>query len=62
MSLFQFSTPQPQSQVQSQTSSPTSPPDIEVQQPPPDGISSLSWSPTAEILAAGSWDNQVSNL
>lgn len=33
--------------------------DIEVSQPPTDGISSLSWSPTADFLAASCWDNNV---
>lgn len=59
MSLFNFSTPQ-QSQQQQKQEAPAAPPDIEVQQPPSDSISSLRWSPTAEVLAVGSWDNQVS--
>ena len=33
--------------------------DLEVTDPPPDSISSLSWSPQADFLAAGSWDNNV---
>ena len=33
--------------------------DIEVADPPADSISCLSWSPQADYLAAGSWDNQV---
>jgi len=33
--------------------------DIEVAQPPNDGISSLAFSPKANYLVAGSWDNQV---
>jgi len=33
--------------------------DIEVAQPPTDGISSLAFSPKANYLVAGSWDNQV---
>lgn len=33
--------------------------DIEVSQPPNDGISSMSWSPTADFLAVSSWDNNV---
>ena len=33
--------------------------DIEVTDPPPDSVSSLSWSPQADFLAAGSWDNNV---
>lgn len=34
--------------------------DIEVANPPSDGISGLSFSPQAEFLAASSWDNNVS--
>lgn len=33
--------------------------DIEVQQPPEDSISSLSFSPVAELLAVSSWDKKV---
>ena len=33
--------------------------DIEVADPPPDSISSLSFSPQADYLAVGSWDNNV---
>ncbi|KAK9827320.1 hypothetical protein WJX81_004742 [Elliptochloris bilobata] len=33
--------------------------DLEVSQPPSDGISSLSFSPVANHLVATSWDNQV---
>lgn len=33
--------------------------DVEVQQPPADGISSLNFSPTANLLIATSWDNNV---
>jgi len=33
--------------------------DFEVSQPPTDGISSLSFSPKANYLVGGSWDNQV---
>ncbi len=33
--------------------------DVEVTAPPDDGISSLSFSPTANLLVATSWDNQV---
>lgn len=33
--------------------------DIEVTQPPTDGISSLSFSPVADFLAASCWDNNV---
>ncbi|KAJ3101623.1 hypothetical protein HDU97_001236 [Phlyctochytrium planicorne] len=35
------------------------PKDIEVSQPPTDGISDLSFSPQAELLAASSWDNNT---
>lgn len=33
--------------------------DFEVQQPPSDSISSLAWSPKANMLVSGSWDNEV---
>lgn len=33
--------------------------DVELADPPPDSVSSLSWSPQADFLAAGSWDNNV---
>lgn len=33
--------------------------DIEVADPPPDSISSLGFSPQADYLAVGSWDNNV---
>ena len=33
--------------------------DVEVSSPPPDSISSLSFSPVANYLIATSWDNQV---
>ncbi|THH19820.1 hypothetical protein EW146_g1425 [Bondarzewia mesenterica] len=33
--------------------------DVEVIDPPPDSISSLSFSPLADYLAVGSWDNNV---
>jgi len=33
--------------------------DIEVLDPPPDSISSLSFCPVADFLAVGSWDNNV---
>ncbi len=33
--------------------------DIELLQPPTDGISSLAFSPKANYLVAGSWDHQV---
>ncbi|KAI9605422.1 hypothetical protein KEM48_002207 [Puccinia striiformis f. sp. tritici PST-130] len=35
------------------------PKDIEVENPPTDGISSIAWSPQADFLAAGSWSNEV---
>lgn len=34
--------------------------DVEVTDPPPDAISSLSFCPVADFLAVGSWDNNVS--
>lgn len=36
--------------------------DIEVPEPPSDSISSLAFSPVADYLAVGSWDNNVSGL
>ncbi|KAA1467303.1 WD40 repeat-like protein [Dentipellis sp. KUC8613] len=33
--------------------------DVEVADPPPDSISSLAFSPVADYLAVGSWDNNV---
>ncbi len=33
--------------------------DMEVAQPPSDGISCLAFSPKANYLVASSWDNQV---
>ena len=33
--------------------------DIEVADPPTDSISSIAFSPTADYLAVGSWDNNV---
>jgi len=33
--------------------------DIEIADPPPDSISSLAFSPQADYLAVGSWDNNV---
>ena len=33
--------------------------DYEIVSPPDDGVSSLSWSPSANYLAAGSWDGGV---
>ncbi|TIB70563.1 hypothetical protein E3Q23_04118 [Wallemia mellicola] len=35
------------------------PEDFEVTAPPTDGVSCLAFSPTADILAVGSWDNNV---
>ena len=35
--------------------------DIEVADPPTDSISSLAFSPQADYLAVGSWDNNVSS-
>ncbi|KZV59679.1 Poly(A)+ RNA export protein [Peniophora sp. CONT] len=37
----------------------TEPKDVEVADPPPDSISSISFSPVADFLAVGSWDNNV---
>jgi hypothetical protein len=34
--------------------------DIELVQPPPESISKIAFSPTQDILAVGSWDNNVS--
>jgi mRNA export factor len=36
--------------------------DVEVADPPPDSISTLSFCPVADFLAVGSWDNNVSRL
>ncbi|KAF7312176.1 Poly + rna export protein [Mycena indigotica] len=33
--------------------------DIEMSEPPTDSIASLAWSPQADFLAVGSWDNSV---
>jgi mRNA export factor len=33
--------------------------DIEVADPPTDSISSISFSPAADYMAVGSWDNNV---
>jgi len=33
--------------------------DVDVNQPPTDGIACLAWSPKANFLVAGSWDNQA---
>jgi len=34
--------------------------DVLVTSPPTDGVSSITWSPKANIFVATSWDNQVS--
>lgn len=36
--------------------------DIEVPEAPTDSISSLAFSPAADYLAVGSWDNNVSRF
>jgi mRNA export factor len=36
--------------------------DIEVADPPPDSVSTLAFSPQADYLAVGSWDNNVRDL
>ena len=36
--------------------------DLELQQPPPDSISKIAFSPNTDILAVASWDNGVSKL
>lgn len=33
--------------------------DVELVDPPPDSISSIAFSPVADFLAVGSWDNSV---
>lgn len=33
--------------------------DVQLASPPEDSISSLAWSPAANHLAVGSWDNKV---
>jgi mRNA export factor len=33
--------------------------DVQLSSPPEDSISALSWSPAANHLAVGSWDNKV---
>ena len=35
--------------------------DVELVDPPPDSISGLAFSPTADFLAVSSWDNNVSS-
>jgi len=41
------------------TAAPQADKDIEVADPPPDSISSVAFSPQADYLAVGSWDNNV---
>lgn len=41
------------------TTAATAEKDIEVADPPPDSVSSLAFSPLADYLAVGSWDNNV---
>ena len=43
------------------TSTTAAPPDkdIEVADPPSDSVSSIAFSPQADYLAVGSWDNNV---
>lgn len=36
--------------------------DAEVANPPTDSISSMAFSPTADLLAVGSWSNEVSTF
>jgi WD40 repeat protein len=59
-----FSPPHPlrsyMSQFTASTSSQQAEKDIEVVDPPADSISCLSFSPVADYLAVGSWDNKVS--
>lgn len=38
------------------------PKDIELVQPPSDSVSKIEFSPTQDILAVASWDNNVSWL
>jgi WD40 repeat protein len=48
-------------QAQTQTPTYNSNKDHELSSPPNDGISSLAWSPKANFLASGAWDNSVNN-
>lgn len=48
-----------QQQQQPNQANPNDDSAIQVQSPPTDGISSLSFSPQADFLAASSWDNQA---
>lgn len=34
--------------------------DVELSQPPPESVSKIAFSPTQDILAVASWDNNVS--
>jgi WD40 repeat protein len=43
----------------STTAAPTADKDVELIEPPTDSISSVSFSPQADYLAVGSWDNSV---
>lgn len=45
----------------STTTAATAEKDIEVPEAPTDSISSLAFSPAADYLAVGSWDNNVSS-
>jgi mRNA export factor len=38
---------------------PTEPKDVELQQVQPDAVSSLAWSPSADLLAVASWNSEV---
>jgi mRNA export factor len=33
--------------------------DVELAQPPPESVSKIAFSPTQDILAVASWDNNV---
>ncbi|TFK75073.1 WD40 repeat-like protein [Pluteus cervinus] len=55
MSFFSSTTPT----VVAPSTSATSEKDMEVSEPPTDSISSLAFSPQADYLAVGSWDNSV---
>lgn len=35
--------------------------DVELSQPPPESVSKIAFSPTQDILAVASWDNNVCN-
>jgi mRNA export factor len=36
--------------------------DVELSQPPPESVSKIAFSPTQDILAVASWDNNVCNI